>query len=577
VQAYRSGQTALSSFPSLSSLCSFAAGWFWYSERLMKAIRTTPFKDQRPGTSGLRKQTRVFMQPNYLENFVQAVFNTVREGKDFGEATLVVGGDGRYHNLAATQTILRMAAANGFGRVLVGRNGLMSTPAVSATIRRQNAFGGLVLSASHNPGGIDADFGVKYNTRNGGPAPESITERIYQETLKLTEYFTIEHADIDLDREGSVHLGETEIVVIDPLVDYTAIMMELFDFGALRALFASGFRTRFDAMYAVTGPYAHHILEQLLGAPAGTVVNGTPTEDFGGHHPDPNLVNAAELVAHMYGDDAPDFGAACDGDGDRNLILSRKCFVTPGDSLAIIAEHAQRCIPGYATGLSGVARSMPTSTAVDRVASALGIHCYETPTGWKFFGNLMDAGLCTICGEESFGTGSDHVREKDGLWAVLCWLSILAATRNSVAEVVHDHWRKFGRSHYQRHDYEKLDAKAAEEMIDNLRGKLPSLIGKEMCGSSIAYADDFGYTDPVDGSVTSRQGIRIIFEDGSRIVCRLSGTGTAGATLRLYFERYRRQEIDGATEDVLQQLIDAARSLLELEQRTGRDEPTLVT
>ena len=544
----------------------------------MKTVQTTPFKDQRPGTSGLRKKTRVFMQPNYVENFVQSVFNTVREDTSgVDKETLVVGGDGRFYNREATQKILRMAAANGFGRVLVGRESLLSTPAVSAVIRRRGALGGLVLSASHNPGGIDADFGIKYNVRNGGPAPEAITERIYQHTLNITEYFTIDHPDIDLDHEGTLRLGNTEIVVIDPLLDYTAVLEELFDFASLRALFQNGFRMQFDAMNAVTGPYAHHILEQRLGAPAGTVINGTPLVDFGGHHPDPNLVNAAELVAHMNAADAPDLGAACDGDGDRNLILGRNFFVTPGDSLAIITEHAQSAIPGYRAGLAGAARSMPTSTAVDRVAEALGIACYETPTGWKFFGNLMDAGRCTICGEESFGTGSNHVREKDGLWAVLCWLSILAATRKSVASVVQDHWQRFGRSYYQRHDYEGLEVAPATQMLDALRAKLPTLPGVSVAGSRIALADDFSYTDPVDGSVSARQGIRILLEDGSRIVCRLSGTGTEGATLRVYVERYLKDGGEGNIEDVLAPLVQEARKLLELRERLGKDEPTIIT
>src|SRR5205085_6490688 len=391
----------------------------------IKTVATTPFSDQRPGTSGLRKKTRVFMQPGYLENFVQSVFYAVgaSDGADFQQETLVVGGDARYNNRTAIQTIIRMAAAHGFGRLLVGRGGILSTPAVSAVIRRRGAFGGLVLSASHNPGGIDEDFGIKYNVRNGGPAPEAVTERIYQQTLTITEYRTLDHADIDLDSEGSIKIGDTEVVLIGPLADYTAVMEELFDFAALRALFAGGFRMTFDAMNAVTGPYARHILEERLGAPADTVINGAPLEDFGGQHPDPNLAHAAELVARMNADDAPDLGAACDGDGDRNLILGRNFFVSPGDSLAVIAEHAQSCIPGYRAGLAGVARSMPTSTAADRVAAALGIRSFETPTGWKFFGNLLDAGLCTLCGEESFGTGSNHVREKDGLWAVLAWLS----------------------------------------------------------------------------------------------------------------------------------------------------------
>lgn len=541
----------------------------------MKTVQATPFKDQRPGTSGLRKKTRVFMQPHYLENFVQAVFNAVGED-DFAQETLVVGGDGRYHNRAAIQTILRMAAANGFKRVLVGRGGLLSTPAASAVIRRQGAMGGLILSASHNAGGIEEDFGIKYNIRNGGPAPEAVTERIYQQTLSINEYFTIDHAEIDLDREGSVSLDQTEIVVFDPLADYTALMKELFDFEALREFLAGGFRLRFDAMSAVTGPYAHHIFETLLGAPAGTVVNGTPLEDFGGHHPDPNLVHAAELVATLAEDNAPDFGAACDGDGDRNLILGRNTFVSPGDSLAIIAEHAQAVIPGYRAGLAGVARSMPTSAAVDRVAEALSIPCYETPTGWKFFGNLMDAGLCTLCGEESFGTGSNHVREKDGLWAVLCWLSILAAKRQSVAEVLREHWQRFGRSYYQRHDYEGLNAEAAGQMLTALREKLPSLVGTDFAGSRIKSADDFSYTDPVDGSVSAKQGIRLLLADGSRVICRLSGTGTQGATLRLYLEQFQTK-VDGDVAEILAPSALAARELLELKKYCDRDEPTIVT
>jgi phosphoglucomutase len=544
----------------------------------MKTVQTTPFTDQRPGTSGLRKKTRAFMQPNYVENFVQAVFNTVREDTpDFGSATLVVGGDGRYYNREATQTILRMAAASGFGRVLVGRGSILSTPAVSAVIRRRAALGGLVLSASHNPGGLNADFGIKYNVRNGGPAPAAITERIYQHTLKLTEYLTIDHPDVDIDHKGTTRLDNTEVVIIDSLEDYTAVMEELFDFAALRALFASGFRMQFDAMNAVTGPYAEHILEERLGAAKGTVINGTPLKDFGGHHPDPNLVHAAELVAHLNAPDAPEFGAACDGDGDRNLILGRNFFVTPGDSLAIIAEHAATAIPGYRQGLAGAARSMPTSTAVDRVAEALGIRCYETPTGWKFFGNLMDAGLCTVCGEESFGTGSNHVREKDGLWAVLCWLSILAATRKSVESVVKEHWQRFGRSYYQRHDYEGLELAAATDMIDALREKLPTLPDRAIGASAVASADDFSYTDPVDGSVSTKQGIRILLDDDSRIVVRLSGTGTEGATLRIYVERYLKDGGVGNIEEILAPLVTAAKELLELRERCGRDEPTIVT
>jgi len=545
----------------------------------MVIVQTTPFDDQRPGTSGLRKKTRVFMQPNYVENFVQAVFDTVREDTPGGFAaeTLVVGGDGRYHNRTAIQTIIRVAAANEFGRVLVGRGGILSTPAVSAVIRRRGALGGLVLSASHNPGGPDADFGIKYNVRNGGPAPGSITERIYQHTLKTTQYLTLDNLDVDLEREGTLRLEATEVVIIDPLADYTAVMEELFDFEMLRSFFQDGFRMRFDAMNAVTGPYAHHILEERLRAPAGTVVNGKPLEDFGGQHPDPNLVNASDLVAHMNSRDAPDLGAACDGDGDRNLILGRNFFVTPGDSLALIAEYSQTSIPGYRSGIAGIARSMPTSTAADRVAAALGVPCHETPTGWKFFGNLMDAGMCTICGEESFGTGSNHVREKDGLWAVLCWLSILATTRKPVEDIVGEHWQRFGRSYYQRHDYERLEVTAATQMVDALRDKLAALKGVSLAGSRVKSADDFNYTDPVDGSVSARQGIRILLEDGSRILCRLSGTGTEGATLRVYVERYLTDGGVGEISDVLAPLIKAARELFEFSERLGRDEPTIIT
>jgi phosphoglucomutase len=545
----------------------------------MKTVATTPFTDQKPGTSGLRKKTTVFMQPYYLENFVQSIFNTIKEiiSPGLSDKTLVLGGDGRFYNKTAAQVILRMAAANGVGRILVGRDALLSTPAVSAVIRRRAALGGIVLSASHNPGGPNDDFGVKYNVQNGGPAPESVTEKIYQHTLSISEYLTLDHEDIDISSEGTQRLLDTEIVVINSLADYIAIMEEIFDFNQLRELFRSGFRMKFDAMHAVTGPYATEILAHRLEASSGTVINGEPLEDFGGHHPDPNLVHAAELVASLAGDDAPDFGAACDGDGDRNLILGRKFFVTPGDSLAVIAQHAQSSMPGYRDGLAGVARSMPTSTAVDRVAQKLGVTCYETPTGWKFFGNLMDAGRCTICGEESFGTGSNHVREKDGVWAVLSWLSIIATTRKSVEQIVMDHWQEFGRSYYQRHDYEKLDAKAAVEMMNELKEKLVELNGKELGGSRVETADDFSYTDPVDQSVSKAQGVRILLEDGSRIVCRLSGTGTEGATLRVYVERYLHDGGTSEIEEVLAPLVKDARNLLSLRERFGSDKPTVIT
>jgi phosphoglucomutase len=545
----------------------------------VKSVATVPIEGQRPGTSGLRKKTRIFMQPGYLENFIQSAFNALQRDPavQFSAETLVVGGDGRYYNRSAIQTIVRMAAANGFSHVMVGRGGLLSTPAMSAVIRRRGALGGFVLSASHNPGGIDQDFGVKYNVRNGGPAPEWVTEGIYQQTQSITGYRILDHPDIDLDREGALRVGLTRVTIFDPLEDYTALMRQLFDFAGLRHLFESGFRMLFDAMHGITGPYARHILEELIGAPQGTVMNGTPLEDFGGRHPDPNLVHAAELVRRLSGPGAPDFGAACDGDGDRNLILGRDFFVTPGDSLAVIAEHARSAIPGYRGGLAGIARSMPTSMAADRVAAALGVPIFETPTGWKFFGNLMDAGLCTICGEESFGTGSNHVREKDGLWAVLAWLSILAATRNSVSGVVDDHWKRFGRSYFQRHDYEALEAGAAAGMIAALGHKLHDLAGRPFAGSTIARLDDFSYTDPVDGSVSAGQGIRIFLTDGSRAVCRLSGTGTEGATLRVYLERYDRDRFDDDAAARLAPMAQSLNELLEMRERCHRNAPTVIT
>ena len=549
------------------------------SQPPVRHVPTQPFPDQRPGTSGLRKKTRVFAQARYVENFVQAIFNALRDGPplDFSRESLVVGGDGRYYNREAIQRIVRMAAAHGFGRVLVGRGGLLSTPAMSAVIRRRQALGGLILSASHNPGGPQADFGIKYNMRNGGPAPERVTRQIYEHSLRLSSYHTVEWPDMDLERYGLSHIGMTEVEVIDPLADYTALMQEVFDFDALRGLFQTGFRLRFDAMHGVTGLYARHILADCLGAPEDSLLRATPLEDFGGLHPDPNLVHAAGLVAELSASAGPDFGAACDGDGDRNLILGRGCFVTPGDSVAIIAEHAADCIPAYRAGLRGVARSMPTSTALDRVAQALGIPCYETPTGWKFFGSLMDAGLCSLCGEESFGTGSDHIREKDGLWAILCWLSILAHTRKPVAQLVRDHWQRFGRSYYQRHDFEKLEFEAASDALTALRQALPELPGRRLAGSRVSFADDFSYTDPVDHSVSSHQGLRIGLADGSRLVCRLSGTGTDTATLRVYAERYAARPGPETPDAVLARLVRAAVDLLGLPQRCGVSTASVIT
>jgi len=541
----------------------------------VKIVETKPFESQKPGTSGLRKKVAVFQQPHYLENFIQSVFDSL---DGIAGATLVVGGDGRFYNRAAVQTILRMAAANGFGRALVGRGGLLSTPAASCVIRKYDALGGFILSASHNPGGPDGDFGVKYNIANGGPAPEKVTEAAYDCTRTIERYLTLDAADLDIDTPGETRLGTMTVSVIDPVTDYAELMAGIFDFAAIEALFAGGFRMRFDAMHAVTGPYATTILEGRLGAPEGTVINGIPLEDFGGGHPDPNLKHAHELVDILYGDNAPDFGAASDGDGDRNMILGRRFFVTPSDSLAVLAANAT-LIPGYAGGIAGVARSMPTSAASDRVADKLGLACFETPTGWKFFGNLLDAGRTTFCGEESFGTSSDHVREKDGLWAVLAWLNVIAGRGQSVEEIVRGHWGEFGRNYYSRHDYEGIDNEAANALVEHLRAAAGALPGQVLNGLAVSAADDFSYTDPVDGSVTAKQGVRVLFEDGSRIVYRLSGTGTEGATLRVYIERFEpeiaRHDID--TQEALADLITIAVDLAEIETRTGRIAPTVIT
>jgi len=538
-------------------------------------IETTPFADQKPGTSGLRKRTPVFMQPHYVENFVQAVFDSLDGYKG---KTLVIGGDGRYHNDVAIQTIIRLASANGFGKVLVGQGGILSTPGTSHIIRHYKAFGGFILSASHNPGGPEGDFGIKYNIGNGGPAPEKITDSVFARTKTIERYFSSDAPDIDLTTIGTQKSGDMAVEVIDPVADYAALMQTLFDFPAIAAMFAGGFTMRFDAMHAVTGPYAHRILEDMLGAPKGTVVNGTPLPDFGGGHPDPNLVYAKPLYDLMMGPDAPDFGAASDGDGDRNLIIGRKRFVTPSDSLALLAANAPLA-PGYAGGIAGIARSMPTSAAADRVAEQLGIEMHETPTGWKFFGNLLDAGRVTICGEESAGTGSNHVREKDGLWAVLLWLNILASRQQGVDEIVRDHWAIYGRNYYTRHDYDEVDAGVANKLMDDLRAQLPAIADATYDSLKVAYADDFTYHDPVDGSVSAKQGIRIGFADGSRIVLRLSGTGTVGATLRVYLERYEpaHGQHDLDTQTALSFLISLADRIAGIRERTGRDAPSVIT
>ncbi len=541
----------------------------------MKTISTIPFEGQKPGTSGLRKKVRVFQQFNYAENFIQSVFDVV---DDKAGTTLVIGGDGRFHNRGVIQQAIRMAAANGFGRVLVGQGGILSTPAASHVIRKYGAVGGLILSASHNPGGPDEDFGLKYNIANGGPAPESVTEAIYARTLTIDRWITVDADDIDLDALGLVTVGTMPVEVIDPVTDYAALMEELFDFDAIRSNVAAGFTVAFDAMHAVTGPYAKEILERRLGFAPGTVRNGVPLEDFGHHHPDPNLVHARALYDLMMGPDAPDFGAASDGDGDRNLIIGKARFVTPSDSLAMLAGNAHLA-KGYAAGLKGVARSMPTSAAVDRVADALGIACFETPTGWKFFGNLLDAGMATICGEESAGTGSDHIREKDGLWAVLLWLNILAVRKISVDMLAREHWSEYGRNYYARHDYEGVDAAGAETLMRDLDRELPRLPGRRFGTLTIAEADTFTYADPIDGSISRNQGVRVLFEGGSRVVFRLSGTGTEGATLRVYLERYEPAggDLDRETPEMLSDLIEAAEQIAGISRHTGRTAPDVVT
>ncbi len=540
----------------------------------VQTVTTKPIAGQKPGTSGLRKKTPVFMGPHYLENFVQSIFDVVgAQGKTF-----VLGGDGRYFNDRAAQVILRMAAANGAARVIVGQGAILSTPAASHLIRLNKTDGGIIMSASHNPGGPHEDFGVKFNMANGGPAPEGVTEAMFQRTLTIGEYRIVAAQDVDLGRIGRSDLAGMIVDVVDPVTDYAALMETLFDFPAIAAMFKGGFRMRMDSMCAVTGPYAVEILEKRLGAGKGCVVNGTPLPDFGGMHPDPNPTWAKALMDEMFGQNAPDFGAASDGDGDRNMVVGHGIYVSPSDSLAVLAANAHLA-PGYKAGLKGVARSMPTSAAADRVADALGIGKYETPTGWKFFGNLLDAGRATLCGEESFGTGSDHVREKDGLWAILLWLNILAVRKQSVAAILAEHWAKFGRNYYSRHDFEAIASDRADAMIGGLRASLPSLKGRVIEGMTIAGADDFAYTDPVDGSVSKAQGVRILFEDGSRIVLRLSGTGTEGATLRLYLERYAAGPggLDLDPQVALAPVIRAAHALAGIEGFTGRTQPNVIT
>jgi phosphoglucomutase len=542
----------------------------------IETITTQPYNDQNPGTSGLRKKVKVFQQPGYLENFVQSIFDSL---EDFTGKSLVLGGDGRYFNRTAIQIIIKIAAANGFGELIIGQGGLLSTPAASHIIRKYHAFGGLILSASHNPGGPDEDFGIKYNVGNGGPAPEKYTDAFYQRSLKIDRYKTAKIDDVDLDSIGSQQIGGLKITIIDPVTDYAELMQSIFDFKLLRQSISSGYITLlFDAMSAITGPYAKKILVDMLGATPESVINAEPLEDFGGHHPDPNLAHAHELAERMFSADAPTLGAASDGDGDRNMITGSHIFVTPSDSLAIMAANAH-LIPAYAKGIIGVARSMPTSQAVDRVAASYNIPCYETPTGWKFFGNLLDAGKITLCGEESFGSGSDHVREKDGLWAVLFWLNLIAVRRQSVADIVHEHWQKFGRDIYCRHDYEAVETPIANGIVEHLREQLPTLPGQNFGEYVVKFADEFCYEDSVDGSISKNQGIRIGFENGSRIVFRLSGTGTVGATLRIYLERFEADagKHDQDAQEALGELISLAEQFCEVKKRTGRTEPNVMT
>lgn len=542
---------------------------------MIQTVSTTPFDGQKPGTSGLRKKVRVFQQRGYAENFIQSVFDVAERAPG---STLVIGGDGRFHNRSVIQQAIRMAAANGYGRVLVGQGGILSTPAASHVIRKYGASGGLILSASHNPGGPDEDFGIKYNIANGGPAPEAVTDAIHARTQAIDRWLEVDAPDIDLDTRGTARVGTMTVEVIDPVADYADLMETLFDFALIRRAVEGGFSMAFDAMHAVTGPYAREILETRLGFPAGTVRNGEPLEDFGGHHPDPNLVHARALYDTMMAADAPDLGAASDGDGDRNLIIGKGIFITPSDSLAMLAANAHLA-PGYARGLKGIARSMPTSAAADRVAEALEVPAWETPTGWKFFGSLLDAGKATLCGEESAGTGSDHVREKDGLWAVLLWLNILAASGNAVAAIARSHWARFGRNYYARHDYEAVESERANALMAELAEGLPGLAGRRFGALTVSMADNFAYTDPVDGSSTHNQGVRIIFEGGSRIVFRLSGTGTEGATLRVYLERYEPADgkLDADVATMLTDLIAAAEAIARIRHHTGRTEPDVVT
>lgn len=539
---------------------------------MLKIVQTTPYTDQKMGTAGLRRKSKVAMQENYVENFVQSIFDAIGGVKG---QTFILGGDGRFYNKIAIQKIMKMSAAAGMKKMIVGQNGYISTPTASRVLLKNHADGGFVLTASHNPGGPNGDFGIKYAIASGGQCPTSLSDKIYENTKKITQYTILDAPDVDLSKIGTQKLGDMEIEVIDSLKDYIDMMEQIFDFDAIRKLFAGGFTMRFDAMNAVTGPYALKIFEEILGAPKGSVVHYVPMEDFGGLHPDPNLIYAKELVDLMWSDNAPDFGAANDGDGDRNMILGKKFFVTPSDSLAILTDN-YKLIPAYKNGIYGVAKSAATSTAVKRVAEALGIGYYEVPTGWKYFCNLMDSNRITFCGEESFGTGSSHIREKDGIWAILFWLNIIAVTGKSVEEIAHEHWQKYGRSYYMRNDYEIADTEVANKLMADLEARLPSLKGKTFGAYTVSEAYPFVYNDPVDGSST-KNGLMVYFADKSRIVYRLSGTGSSGATLRVYLERYATKDFDENVEKTLESLADVSREIAEITERTGKTKADLLT
>ena len=541
----------------------------------MTSITTKPFVGQKPGTSGLRKKVAIFKQPNYLENFVQSIFDTVPE---LNGGTLVLGGDGRYYNKIAIQTIIKMAAANSVKRVIIGQNGLLSTPAASHIIRKYQATGGIILSASHNPAGAQGDFGIKYNIANGGPAPAFVTDKIYTTTQTIDTYQIASFPDIDLSRTGNATLGDMAVLIIDPVKDYIALMEDLFDFSAISKMISNGFTLCFDAMHAITGPYAKAILEDKLGAAPGSVINGTPLPDFGGGHPDPNPHYAKDLFNRMFSKVAPDFGAASDGDGDRNIILGKQVYIGPSDSLAVLAANAE-LVPAYKSGLQGLARSMPTSRAVDYVAKQLGLNCFETPTGWKYFGNLLDDARITLCGEESAGTSSNHIREKDGLWAVLFWLNVLAVRGESVAEILSSHWKQFGRNYYTRYDYEGVKTDNAEAVMSHVKSASTTLKGKRYDVETVSMADSFSYHDPVDGSVAKNQGLRIEFESGSRIILRLSGTGTQDSTIRVYIDRYVGPdgELSLSTQEALSDLVEIALDITNLTQLTGYEKPSVIS